>query len=66
MRKLLSTGILVLSLFFVAAPTAWGATEFGNTCSATGGVFEYTFVQLSKNPGSPPSLTAPSAGVITS
>ena len=65
-RLALIVAVTMAALASFGATSASAATEFGNPCSATGGIFEATFVQLSKNPGSPPSLAAPSAGVITS
>lgn len=68
MRKRLAAIVLgaMATLACLGPTSASAATEFGDPCGATGGVMEYTFVQLSKNPASPPALTAPSSGVITS
>lgn len=68
MRKRLAAIVIgaMATLAGLGPTSASAATEFGDPCSATGGIMEDTFVQLSKNPGSPPSLAAPSSGVITS
>jgi hypothetical protein len=64
MRKILSFATLVLAILSIAAPTAWGATEFGDSCTGNAPVpVPYTLTTLSA-PGSVP-LTAPVSGVIT-
>jgi hypothetical protein len=52
------------ALSLIAAPGASAATEIGSNCAATGGVTNYTLVQLSQV--SPLPVAVPSAGVITS
>ena len=56
----LTAGLLSLA----GAPGAGAATEIGNSCSAQGGVQDYTLLQLTQGAGGPP-LTVQTPGVIT-
>jgi len=58
--------VLTIATLLLGAGTASAATEVGDTCGATGGVEGDTLVQLSKNPATPPAMSAGSSGVITS
>ena len=65
--KLVSVaGVLAVAALLSGAGTASAATEVGDTCGATGGAEGDTLVQLSKNPATPPAMSAGSSGVITS
>lgn len=65
--KLVSVaGVLAVAALLPGAGTASAATEVGDTCGATGGVEGDTLVQLSKNPATPPAMSAGSSGIITS
>jgi len=65
-KLVIVAGVVAVAALLPGAGTASAATEFGDTCGATGGAEGDTLVQLSKNPATPPAISAGSSGVITS